>query len=637
MHNGANMCGIAGWYRRNGRPVPVDVVASQCDAIAHRGPDDFGYFSDGDFAMGMRRLSIIDISGGHQPMASADGRYTVVFNGEIYNHLELRPGLEALGASFRTHSDTETLLAAYACWQDEAWLRFEGMYAAAIWDRSTRALTLARDPLGIKPLYLTQQRGGIAFASELKALTLLPEHDFDIDERAVHDFFCFGHIQRPRSIYRQVRQLDPGHVMHIAPGREPAAHRFWKPRIAAKPGLTEAEWIEETRTRVLDTVRHHMLSDVPVGAFLSAGIDSSAVTAAMAMQTSAPVTAFTIGHPGNPIDESVAAGEIAKKLGCNHVILPVDLMQARDLLPVVQSAFDEPTGASSAIPTWYLSRLAAEHVKVVLCGDGGDELFTGYKRQRKAQRMDRWRPLARAIGPVLAMIGGRSAAASVKSRSPWQRLRRYSSMAMLQDGFQRFVAGTQISSMATRERLYEPAFFDRQEQPLDAFVAEYFDDPEWRELTMLEQFMLGDLTVHMPSVLLGRLDRASMAHSLEARVPLLSHRFVDWALTVPISMKMRGPGKYVLREAVRPWLPPGILERRKQGFQMPLADWFAGDYANFARTAWHDSGAATAGYLRADAVDRVFAEHRSGRANHGKLLFAITMFGCWWQNGRVGT
>jgi asparagine synthase (glutamine-hydrolysing) len=235
------------------------------------------------------------------------------------------------------------------------------------------------------------------------------------------------------------------------------------------------------------------------------------------------------------------------------------------------------------------------------------------------------------------MFGGRPAAPSVKSGSLWQRIHRYSAMATLRDGFQRFVEGTQISSMATRERLYEPAFFDRQERPLDAFVAEYFDDPEWRDLTMLEQFMLGDLTVHMPSALLGRLDRASMAHSLEARVPLLSHRFVDWALTVPLDMKMRGPGKYVLREAVRPWLPQGILERRKQGFQMPLADWFAGDYSDFARAAWHDSGAAAAGYLRADVVDRVFAEHRSGRANHGKLLYAITMFGCWWQNGRIGT
>ncbi len=623
MHNWPLMCGIAGWYRRDGRPVAAGIIVAQSDAIAHRGPDDSGHFNDGDFGMGMRRLSIIDISGGHQPMESADRRYIGVFNGEIYNHLELRPALEAAGTRFRTHSDTETFLAAFARWQDDAWLQLEGMYAAAIWDRQTRSLTLARDPLGIKPLYFTEQRGGIAFASELKALTLLPDHDFDVDERAVHDLFCFGHIQRPRSIYRQVRQLDPGHVMRIPRDGQATLRQFWRPRIAPRAGLGETEWIEETRLRLRETVKRHLLSDVPVGAFLSSGVDSSAVTAAMAMESSARVTAFTIGHPGNPIDESAAAARIAAKVGCDHVVLPVDLMQARDVLPIVQKAFDEPTGASSAIPTWYVSKLAAEHVKVVLCGDGGDELFTGYKRQRKAVRLHRWRALARAARPVVGLLGPRT--------------RRFGEMALLKNGFERFVVGTWISSQALRARLYEPGFFGRQERPLDDFVAEYFDVAEWRDAGMLQQFMLGDLTVHMPSVLLSRLDRASMAHSLEARVPLLSHRFVDWSLTMPLGMKMRGPGKYALREAIRPWLPPGILERHKQGFQMPLDDWFKGDYAEFARSAWHDSGAARAGYLRADAVDRLFVEHKNGHARHGKLLFAITMFSCWWQMSRATT
>jgi asparagine synthase (glutamine-hydrolysing) len=623
MHNAFIMCGIAGWYRRDGRPVPTEVVTAQCDAIAHRGPDDSGFFSDGDFGMGMRRLSIIDIGGGHQPMESEDRRYIGVFNGEIYNHLELRPALEAAGMRFRTHSDTETFLAAFSRWQDDAWLQLEGMYAAAIWDRLTRTLTLARDPLGIKPLYLTEQRGGIAFASELKALTLLPDHDFDVDERSVHDFFSFGHIQRPRSIYRQVRQLDPGHVMQVPRVGTARLRQFWRPHIAPLPGLSDAEWIDETRRRLRETVRRHLLSDVPVGAFLSSGVDSSAVTAAMAMESSVRITAFTIGHPGNPIDESAAAARIAAKIGCDHVVLPVDLMQARDVLPIVQEAFDEPTGASSAIPTWYVSKLAAEHVKVVLCGDGGDELFTGYKRQRKAVRLHHWRGLARAVHPVLGLLG--------------RRTRRFGEMALLKNGFERFVVGTWISSQALRARLYEPGFFERQEQPLAAFVSEYFDVAEWQHASMLQQFMLGDLTVHMPSALLSRLDRASMAHSLEARVPLLSHRFVDWSLTMPLEMKMRGPGKYALREAVRPWLPQGILERRKQGFQMPLDDWFKGDYAEFARAAWHDSGAARAGYLRADAVDRLFADHRSGNARHGKLLFALTMFSCWWQMSRATT
>lgn len=630
------MCGIAGWYRRGNRPVSLETIIEQCDSITHRGPDDAGYFVDGDIGMGMRRLSIIDIAGGHQPMDTPDGRYTIVFNGEIYNHLELRPELEAKGYGFRSHSDTETLLAAYACWGDDALLRLEGMFGVAIWDRHSRTLTLARDPLGIKPLYITEQHGGVAFASELRSFPMLPDHMFDIDERSVYDFFRFGHIQRPKSIYRQVRQLDPGHVMHIGPSGEGTVRQFWKPRVRVRGDRSEAEWIEETRVQLLRSVKQHMLSDVPVGSFLSGGVDSAAVTAAMAMQSGRRITAFTIGFPGNPIDETDAARTIAEHLGCEHIVQPIDLMQARDLMPLVQQAFDEPTGASAAIPTWYLSKLAAEHVKVVLCGEGGDELFAGYKRHRNARRMDLLRPLICAIGPAAAMIDHLPATSSHRWNYVRQHARRFRDAALLQTGFQRFIAGTQITSELMRQTIIEADFFDRCEQPLDAFELEYFDDPEWRNESMLQQFMLGDLSVHMPSALLGRLDRTSMAHSLEARVPLLSSSFVDWSMTMPLEMKAKGAGKYALREAVRPWLPQGILERRKQGFQMPLADWFMGDFCNFAREAWYESGAAAAGYLAPAAVDTLFEEHRCGKANHGKLLYALAMFSCWWREGRVG-
>ena len=629
------MCGIAGWYRRGGRPVAEALVAAQCDTIRHRGPDDSGYFTDGDVALGMRRLSIIDLEGGHQPMATDDGRYTIVFNGEIYNHPELRPELEAKGYRFHTHSDTETLLAAYTLWGDDAWLRLEGMYAVAIFDKQTRTLTLARDPLGIKPLYVTEQNGGIAFGSELKTLTLLPEHRFDVNERAVHDYFSFGHVQRPRSIYSQVRQLDPGHVLRIGPDGEAREHRFWKPEIRIRQGLSEAEWIEETRATLLQSVKRHMLADVPVGSFLSGGVDSAAVTAAMARQSSQRITAFTIGFPGNPLDETDAARRIAEHLGCDHLVQPLELARARDLIPAVQDSFDEPSGASAAIPTWYLSKLAAQHVKVVLSGEGGDELFAGYKRQRNALRMDRLRPLLKAAGPLAALIDKLPRTSSRRWNYIPQYARRFREAALLQTGFQRFIAGTQIMSADMRRRVYDPGFHARQERPLEAWEAEYFVEPEWRDATMLQQFMLGDLAVHMPSALLGRLDRTSMAHSLEARVPLLSHKFVDWSLTVPTEMKAKGAGKHVLREAARPWLPEGILERRKQGFQMPLTDWFLGDFSDFARESWHESGAAQAGYLEPRAVDALFDEHRSGRANHAKLLYAITMFSCWWQMQRV--
>src|SRR6476646_10828914 len=391
------MCGIAGWYRRGGRQVGRGHIARQCERMIQRGPDDKGFLTDGDFGFGMRRLSIIDVAGGHQPISSPDGRYSIVCNGEIVNHLELRKELEG-DFQFRTRSDCETLLASYLRWGDAAWIRLEGMYAAAIWDRDTRTLCLVRDPLGIKPLFLTEQLGGLAFASEISALRELPGHRFDIDERAVHDFFRFGHVLGPRSMFEQVRALEPGHVLRVGPIGAAVARPLWQPRVQVRTGLTEAEWVEETRERVLGTVKKHMLSDVPVGAFLSGGVDSGAIAAAMARTSGPGFKAFTAGFPSSKIDETAAAKQVADHLGCEHIVLPIQPETAADVLPAVQRSFDEPSAANSAIPLWYLSRAAAQHVKVVLCGEGGDELFMGYNRQRWAERMGRVSPLIRAFG-----------------------------------------------------------------------------------------------------------------------------------------------------------------------------------------------------------------------------------------------
>lgn len=630
------MCGIAGWYRRGGQPVEQQVVAGQCDRIIHRGPDDAGYFTDGDFGFGMRRLSIIDLEGGHQPIFSQDGRYGIVFNGEIYNHLDLRRELAALGVTFRTHSDTETLLASWLQWGDEAWLKLDGMYAVAIWDRAEHRLTLARDPLGIKPLYLTEQHGGIAFASEIRSLRVLPNHRFDLDERGVHDFFMFGHVQRPRSIYRQVRSLEPGHVLEIGPTGDAEIHEFWRPRFRVRHDLSEAQWIEETRARVQATVERHMLADVTVGAFLSGGVDSSAIAAAMTHVATAPVKAFTVGFPGTSIDETAAARRVAEHLGAEHIVLSLEPTRAGDLLPAVQAAFDEPCAATAAVPIWHLSRLAAQHVKVVLCGEGSDEIFAGYKRQRTALRAARMRPFLRAMKPLMAVVDvlpGRSD----DSYYRWQKLRRRRSSALLENNYQRFFESTQISTPEVRERLYTSAFHERQDSE-DRFLRleqEYFDFPGARSLHPLEQFMLADIAIHMPGSLLNRLDRGSMAHSLEARVPFLSHQFVDWSLTMPLDMKLQGKvGKYALRKAVEPWVPAAALDTRKLGFQLPFRDWFRGEFSDFAREAWHDSGAAGSGYLQPKAVEELFNEHRAGVADHGRTLYAIAMFSCWWQQQR---
>jgi len=627
------MCGIAGWYRRGGAPVEREVVVRQNDRIIHRGPDDAGYFTDGDFGFGMRRLSIIDLSGGHQPIFSENGRYAIVFNGEIYNHLDLRRELEAAGISFRTHSDTETLLASWLQWGDDAWLKLDGMYAVAIWDRKERQLVLARDPLAIKPLYLTEQHGGLAFASEIRALRVLPNHQFDLDERGVHDFFMFGHVQRPRSIYRQVHSLEPGHVLTIGPTGEAVVREFWRPRFNVRHDLSEAQWIEETRARVQATVERHMLADVTVGAFLSGGVDSSAIAAAMTHVATAPVKAFTIGFPGTSTDETESARRVADLLGAEHIVLPLEPAHAGDLLPAVQAAFDEPCAATAAVPIWHLSRLAAQHVKVVLCGEGSDEIFAGYKRQRTALRAARLRPFLAALGPVTAaveLVPGRS----TESNYRWQKLRRRRGSALLQNNYQRFFESTQISQPDVRERLYNDGFYSRQDGE-DRFVRlekEYFGFPGARSLHPLEQFMLADIAVHMPGSLLNRLDRGSMAHSLEARVPFLSHKFVDWSLTMPLDMKLRGKiGKYALRKALEPWVPAAALDPRKLGFQLPFRDWFRGEFSDFAREIWNDSGASASGYLQSQAVEQLFKEHRTGRADHGRILYAIAMFSCWWQ------
>lgn len=626
------MCGIAGWYRRNGQAVPAAVIQAQCAVIVHRGPDDEGVLTDGDLGIGMRRLSIIDLAGGHQPIETHDGRLAIVFNGEIYNHRELRHELVAAGHAFSTQSDTETILLAFREWGDAAWSRLEGMFAVAIWDRQSRSLTLARDPIGIKPLYVTEQNGGLAFASELPALEVLPGHRFDVSPRAVHDFFSFGHVRMPRSIHQQVRSVKPGHVLRVGPSGAAVETAFWRAVYRHAEVRSEAEWIEDFRTRWLETVRQHLLADVEVGAFLSGGIDSSAVVAAMRRVSDAPVRTFTIGFPVERYNEAPAAEAVARHLGCLHTTRTIDLKRARDILPAVQRCYGEPFADPSAVPTWYVSQVAREQVKVVLSGDGGDELFMGYKRHRTEQRVASMHPLARRL------------ARSVVSWPPTplrsvnhvlHRVQNGLSSAGLPDGVSRFFARTQITSPELRSRIYDPAFHALVEgaRPFEALRDEYFPDPASSiSPDPLEQFVYADLALNLPSAMLTKVDRASMAHSLEVRVPMLGARFVDWAMGVPTSMKMRGTtGKYLLRQAIGPWLPEGATRRRKQGFAIPLAEWFAGDFGNFALELWKDSGLRKAGYLSPAAVDAVFAAHRAGKRDHGRLLYALSVLCLWWD------
>lgn len=624
------MCGIAGWYRRGGHRVPPSLVTAQTDSIRHRGPDDSGVSTDGDFGFGMRRLSIIDVAGGHQPMSSADGRFTIVFNGEIYNHQDIRRRLHDI--PFKTHSDTETILAAFERWGNAAWQELEGMFAVAIWDRRERCLTLARDPLGIKPLYISEQAGGLSFASELKALRILPDHRFTVDDEAVHDFLVFGHVRRPRSIYREVSTLDPGHHLVLGATGPPRTSSYWQPRYRRPAAHSVEEWSEQMRQELQETTARHMLSDVPVGAFLSGGIDSSAVLAAMVRSTGRPVTAFTIGHPGSALDESDAARAVARHLGCPHMVAPLRVEDAMAILPGLQKSFDEPFADMAAIPTAFVSELAAREVKVVLCGEGGDELFAGYKRHRNAALLERHRRLAEVFGPVARALGQLPATHSAKLNRVRQYAQRFAEYATLPDGYPQFLAATAMSRRADQQDLLDPEFMRRFEAS-DRLAARETEDIAAKfggARSGLDQFLHADLTINLPSAMLTRLDRASMAHSLEARVPFLSHRMVDWALGVPTSLKLRGrTGKFIVRNAVRPWLPDEILKRPKQGFQIPMRAWLRGRFGKLARSIWHDSGASALGYVKAAAVDRLFDEHTRGDADHSRTLYALTVLALW--------
>jgi asparagine synthase (glutamine-hydrolysing) len=574
----------------------------------------------------MRRLSIIDIAGGHQPMESPDGRYAIVFNGEIYNHRELRKGL---AFPFRSHSDTETILAGYCAWGDGVWARLEGMFAVAIWDRETRTLTLARDRTGMKPLYYSEQDGGLAFASEVQALLNIPGFRFELDPVSADQFFRFGYVLPGRSIYAGVKTLEPGHFLKIASSGPAAVSSYWTPKFSHSEA-GEQEIVETLRAKWLGVVEAHLLADVEVGAFLSGGIDSSAVVAAMARVMDRPVRTFTIGFPDKRYDESAHAEQVANYLGCNQSTHIVDVKKAMDVLPEVQRCYGEPFADPAAIPTWYLSQFAAREVKVVLSGDGGDELFFGYRRHITEHRLGAIpKPLKRAAAQLLRL----PPLPSRKLNYKIQRFQNALRTDAYSNGFERFFSKKQVLSPELLARAYDPEFAKVTNGPA-ALSAHYFGD-EAACLSDLEQFALAELTISLPQQMLTKVDRASMAHSLEVRVPMLGPSFVHWALTIPAAMKIRGnTGKYVLRKAVEPWLPMNIVDRPKQGFVLPLAAWFAGDFGSYAHEVWHGSGAADEGLLARPVVDEIFAEHRSGRRDHSKFLYSLVMYGLWRASAR---
>jgi len=564
-------------------------------------------------AIGMRRLSIIDVAGGHQPMTNEDGTVHVVFNGEIYNYQSLRARLLTGRHRLTTSSDTETLVHLYEDHGAGLARELRGMFGFAIWDDRRRRLLVARDRLGIKPLYYWPTRDGVAFASELRALVTLPEFPRTIDPDAVVDYMAVGYVPEPRTIFAGVHKLPPGHLLEWTRDGGVRTERYWSPAVAENTRITEQEAVEETRRLLDESVRIHLLSEVPLGAFLSGGIDSSGVVATMARISDRPVRTFSIGFAEREFDESEHAAEVASALGTEHTQLVVR-PDAELLFEQVARALDEPFGDPSALPTFLVSYLARRDVTVALSGDGGDELFGGYTRYFELNG-------ARSLPPI-----ARSVLRNVALRLPHATYGRNRLLSLGRTMRGRY-AGTVALPLREAEGGLLREDVARRAVPFDKTLDRWFTDGSARDF--MTQLMIVDVQSYLPGDILTKVDRMSMAHSLEARVPLLDHEIAEFALSLPPSLKFRdGVGKWVLRRALGDRVPDEVFRRPKQGFDVPLRDWFRGPLAH-RLAALSDRSSAVYDFVEPRAVERIVQEHRVGRRDHARTIWRLVMFDQW--------
>jgi asparagine synthase (glutamine-hydrolysing) len=591
------------------------------ETLVHRGPDSDGSLIDGPCGLAMRRLSIIDLAGGDQPIGNEDGRIQVIQNGEIYNYRELMESLRGRGHTFSTHSDTEVLVHLYEehgpAFVDE----LRGMFAIALWDARHGRLVLARDRFGIKPLYYRVAGGQLSFASELKALLRQPGFSREIDPAALEAFLAFNSIPAPLTIFSEARKLPAGHLL-VAEGGEVELTRYARPTpVPANQvrGEREEALAEELRGRLRDSVRAHLVSDVPVGVLLSGGIDSAALTALAAAESGYQVSTFSIGFEEQSFDELEQARLVAKRYGTDHheLVLRPD---AIDLLPKLVEAFDEPFGDSSALPTYLVSQLAADKVKVVLSGEGGDELFGGYYTyvaDRLAPRVGRAASLLR---PLVERLPSSSERVSFDYKA-----KRFVRGAHLPP-VERHHAWKEIFSLDAQDELLSAP---RTTDPLDVYRARYAETEGSQELARLQDL---DLGIYLVDDLLVKTDRASMAHSLEARVPFLDPVVAELALALETRQKVRGfSKKRLLRRAAAPLLPKEIIRGRKRGFSIPVAAWLRGDLAGFARDILSPETVERQGYLDPSAVTRVLDDHIAGREDLSRQIWGLLNFTLWFD------
>lgn len=622
------MCGITGIVDlRSDRATDESLLRAMNGALSHRGPDGDGFHFEPGVGLGHRRLSIIDLEGGKQPLYNEDHSVVVTFNGEIFNFMEIETELLKCGHVFRTRSDTEVIVHAWEEWGVECLSRFNGMFAFAVWDRRTRTLFMARDRLGVKPLYYAELPDGrLIFGSELKALLLCPQVDRRIDPQAVEDYFAFGYVPDPKTIYRSVKKLEPGAYIRTRRGEKLAPVRYWDVPLMGErtPGVPREHFEAELRERLKEAVRKRLVSDVPLGAFLSGGIDSSAVVAMMREIGTDRILTCSMGFREPRYDESGYARMVAEAKRTDH---KAEIVEASDygLLDKLVGLYDEPYADSSAIPTYRVCQLARRHVTVALSGDGGDEDFIGYRRYRLFAMEEQVRsriPASvrkRVFGPLGHWFPKLDWAPRVfRGKTTFQGIARSSVDAYLH--------GVSICSDEMRAQLFSTSF-KRELQGYSAreVFHEHVRDKSFSDPLALVQYL--DYKTYLPGDILTKVDRASMAHSLEVRTPFLDYEFVEWVASLPSDVKLRGgEGKHVLKRALEPVLPREVLYRAKMGFAVPLDAWFRGSLKNHLADTVRGSRLAESGIFDPATLSRFVAEHQSGRRDHSSVLWSLLMF-----------
>jgi asparagine synthase (glutamine-hydrolysing) len=655
------MCGIVGLVGSSA--VGGALLARMAERLAHRGPDDAGVWTDAEAGVGLghRRLSIIDLSPlGHQPMESADGRYVIVYNGEIYNHAEMRSEVEAAGGAgggngiaWRGHSDTETLLEAIAIWGLEAALtKSVGMFAIALWDRRERTLSLARDRFGEKPLYYGWTGGAFAFASELKAIRELPGFDNEVDRRALRLLAARTYIPAPLSIYERIFKLEPGCILRLtpeaarAPRSEPPVEgrpenglslaRYWSYRKVMREGFAEPiededEALDSLEAALAGAIRSQSVADVPVGAFLSGGIDSSTVVALYQKHSSIPVRTFSIGFEEAGFNEAEYAKKVAEHLGTVHNERYVTVKETQDVIPLLPSMYDEPFADSSQIPTHLVSRFAREQVTVALSGDGGDELFAGYNRHFAAPRL--WEKLQKLPKPVRALIGPPLSHVPAAVWDSASRLagRRHPSFGTKVSKALRVAGSARSFDDVYHSFLDEWSFEPSPVRGVEAGESGYaFDLDVAPGASDTLRMMYCDAVSYLPDDILCKVDRAAMAVSLETRVPFLDHRVAEVAARIPVSMKVRGgQGKHILRKLLYREAPRQLFERPKAGFAVPVGEWLRGPMRPWAEALLDRSRLRQEGYFDAEVVHRRWQQHLRRERDATPAIWAVLMFQAW--------